>query len=344
MQIQPYTVHEAEVAVFHAWGDGLPVGGPLPRHLQPAVADEFRAGLKISQVEADGGLRGDFAEWRRHRPQRVAAGDWMVEMSAPLGAVQDAAGVQLESFLRPGMPVVLVVRFHCQDTGLWRLFQFHDCVVLAGDAGDEAQWMRRGMKFSAGHMEEFKSGAEPALVPRVRGVIEWRHLGRCVRCWEYDAEENSWAEDAENVEVVGEGEEAETARYVSLDFSESGVDFSYLAARTVAATSGGVEGVGIGWLDAFAFSVLESSGLTLQPGWQVEAAGCAEPVLLPPSGRHWEHPRVVFRVLGRIYATVEAGVLALPTMVEGEPEDAIDYPIRLGRLVFYPEGGYVIAG
>lgn len=340
MRIQPYTVHEAEVAVYHAWWDGMPVGGPFSRHLQPGVIDEFRAGLKLVQVEADGGLAGGFGEWRKHGPARVVEADWMVEMSAPFGAALDAEGVALASVLRAGMPVVVVVRFVCAETGLWRVFQFHDCVGVASDAGDEDQKMFRSVRFSAGHLEQFKSGVMPGLEPRLRGVIEWRHLGRCVRCWEYDAETNAWAEDAENVQVLG----GEAERYVSLYAVDDGLALSYLAAQSVVAVSGGVaEAAAVGWLDAVAFSVLESSGLTLEPGWVRESYGCAEPLLLPVSGRHWEHPRVVFRFLGRIYATVEAGILAVPALVVGDPELPMDFPIRMGRLVLYPEGGWVVA-
>lgn len=338
MTIQPYTVHEAEVAVFHAWGDGLPVDGPLSRGLLVPVADEFRSGLKIGQVGGGAGLSGDFGEWRLNRPQAVMGGEWMVEFTAPLGAPRDEVGVNLGSFLLPGMPVVVVVRFQCRETGVWRVFQFHDCVVLAGDAGDEGQWMVQGAKFSAGHMEEYKSGAIPALVPRLRGVIEWRHLGRRVRCWEYDAGTNTFAEEAENSEVVG----GDVVRYVNLDFSGDGVGLSYLAASLVDVTSGGVAAKAVGWADAAAFSVTESSGLTFEPGVEMEAEGCAEPLLLPVSGRQWEAPRVVFRFLGRVYATLEAGVLALPDFTVGAPVAPMDFPLRLGRLLLYPAGGWLL--
>lgn len=339
MQVQPYTVHEAEVAVFHAWGDGMSVGGPLLRNLQPPVTDEFRAGLKISQVEAGGGMAADFGEWRKFRPQLVMDSDWMVEMSVPLAAVATDDGVQLSAFLRAGSPVVVVVRFLCTDTGLWRVFQFHDCLVQPQDAGDEGQWMMRAVKFSAGHMEEFKSGTLPPLVPRLCGVIEWRHLGRCVRCWEYDAVTDTLTEDAENVAVV----DGDTVRHVSLETVAGGVALSYLLPWSVDAILGGQEAGALGWQNVLVFTVGESSGLIMEPDWEMEAQGCAEPLLLPPSGRHWEHPRVVFRFLGRRYATIEARVFALPALVEDAlPEMPMDQPIRIGNLVLYPEGGWLV--
>ena len=339
-EIFPYTVHEAEVAFFHAWGDGTPVGGPLGRHLAPPVVEEFRAGLKISQVgDGDGGgLATDFSEWRMHRPQELFDSGWLVEMDVPLGAVTDAAGVQLSVFTRAGTPVILVVRFRCRETGFWRLLQFHDAVLLPSEAGEDGQKMFRSIKVSAGWLEECKSGAMPAVEPRLRGVVEWRHLGRVLRCWEYDAVANAWAMDAENSETL----DGDTFRYVDLEFSGGDVLVSAMAARTVDGVAAGIAAAGIGWLQARVFQVLGSSGLTLEPGWVLETAGCAEPLLLPPSGRHWEHPRVVFRFLGRTYATARAGVLALPALTEGTPETPVDFPLRLGRLILLPDGGWVI--
>ncbi len=339
MRVQPYTVHEAEVAVYHAWADGVPVAGPFVRHLQPGLLDEFRAGLKMTQVE-DAGVVGGFGEWRKQSPRRVVDADWMVEISSPFGAALDEAGVAISSVLRAGTPVVVVVRFICVDTGLWRVFQFHDCMLATSDAGDEDQKMFRSVRFSAGHLEQFKSGVMPTMEPRMRGVIEWRHLGRVVRCWEYDATTNTWAEDAENVQVV----EGEDERYVSLVPVTGGVEFSYLAARTVVGTAGGLDAATVGWIDAATFSIIGSSGLTMEPGWALETLGCVEPILMQPSGLHWEHPRVVFRFLGRVYATLEAGVFAMPKLTQGDPDLPMDFPIRIGELVLYPDGGWIIGG
>ena len=338
----PYTVHEAEAGFFHAWGDGIPVGGPLPRHLAPALSNEFRVGCKISQT-AGGGLEADFGEWRLHRPQTAGDAEWMVEMELPLGAMTDEAAVQLSSFTRTGTPVVLVLRFRCRETGYWRLLQFHDAVLLPSDVTEDGQRMLRTVKVSAGWMEESKSGTMPAVQPRLRGVVEWRHLGRVVRCWEYDAAANTWAEDAENVTTL----DGETFRYVSLDFSGADAAVSGMAARTEDGVAGGVAATGMAWIDARMFRV-ESSSLTgeatveMEPGWELETLGCAEPLLLPESGRHWEHPRVVFRFLGRTYATAQGGVLAMPALTSATPEKRMDFPIRLGRLLLYPEGGQLI--
>lgn len=335
----PFSVHEVSVGVFHAWGDGYAVAGPTDRHLRPLV-DEFRAGMRMNQDGAGEDERGAFGEWRRHAPDDVSQGGWMVEFSVPLGGTEDAQGVAISSLLPAGAPVVLVVRFFCRDTGVWRVFQFHDAVALPADVADESQKMMRVLKFSAGLMEEFKSGVMPAVVPSLRGVIEWRHLGRVVRCWEYDAAANEWQEDAENVQVVS----GETVRYVTLDSSTAPgtMVVSYLAALSQAGVVGGLAASELGWLDAECFTVDESSGLTFAPGWELEAEGCAEPLLLRASDQHWEHPRVVFRFLGRIYGTARAGVFAVPRLVEGSPDEPLDFPLRLGRLVMYPEGAYLL--
>jgi hypothetical protein len=333
----PYTVHEADVGVFHAWGDGLPVVGPTPRHQDVADGGGFRAGLKMAQVDA-GGRVGDFSEWRLNSPSPVIPGEWVVELSSPLGTAT-SAGVQVASLLASGAPVIVVVRFRCRHTGLWRVYQFHDAVALPADAAEESQRMMRDIRFSAGWMEEFKSGTMPPLEPRMRGVIEWRHLGRTVRCWEYDPEADAWAEDPENL-IVMEGEQV---RHVGLDFSSGGMALSMLAAVSRDVELASIQASGTGWLDVGVFSVPSgSSGLTMEPGWVLETEGITEPLLLPPSGRHWEHPRVVFRVLGRTYATACAGVFAVPSLDSGTPDRPLDLPVRMGRLILYPDCAWVL--
>lgn len=334
---KPFTVHEAEVAVFHAWGDGMRSAGPTPRHLTQPAGESFRAGLRISQAEGAAAGVGGFGEWRLHAPWPVSDGAWLVEMSAPLGTVWDD-GAQVAALLPPGVPSIIVVRFRCRDTGVWRVYQFHDAVALPGDAGEDSQKVTRALRFSAGWLEEYKSGTMPALEPRVRGVIEWRHLGRVVRCWEYDADANTWAEDAENLTTM----EGHAVRHVSLDWTGADVAVSMLAAVTQETATAGLQGVRIGWMDVQVFEVNAAAGLVLAPGWVLEAQGCAEPLLLPESGRHWEHPRVVFRVLGRTHATARAGTFAMPSMNQGTPDMPMDIPLRLGRLVLYPDGGWIL--
>lgn len=336
MEIHPTTVHEAEVAVFHAWGDGVPVAGPLRRHRQPAITDEFRVGLKFSQVSEGGEMAPGFGEWRRNAPQAVSEDGWMVEMASPFGAVVREI-TQLSSIILAGSSVVVVVRFRDTDTGFWRLLQFHDAVALPGEVGDQSEAMMRSVKFSAGWMEEMKSGEMPDLLPRLRGVVEWRHLGRVVRCWEYDASSNVWTEDEENHEVIQVEDAPLDVRYVTLDFIPGGEGevrnvsgLSYLFAGSRDATMGGYGALGIGWGN---MQVFGSSGLT--EGWAMEE-GCAEPIYMPVSGQDWEHPRVVIRFLGRIYATIQSGVVAVPAKKSGAPGGEMDYPIRMGPMVFYP--------
>ena len=352
MTIDPYTVHEAEVAVFHAWGDGAPVAGPFGRHLRPPIVDNFRAGLKISQVDVGEGEAGGFGDRREHHTELVGACDWVVEMSVPLGGLADDLGVQLAVFGVPGSPVVVVVRFRSADDGAWRLLQFHDSLLQHSDCGDDAQRMMRTIKVSSGWCEEYKSGVMPDLAPRIRGVIEWRHLGRVVRCWEYDAVDGTWVEDAENVAEV----DGVASRYVNLVEDGGDVVVSAMLATTVNANLGGRAALDVGWVEGEILRVEEDAGLVMAAGWAVQAAGCVEPLLLPSAGRFWDPARVVWRVLGRVYATAEEGVFALPSLkVVGEPADdpevepvvapaaRLDYPIRLGRLIMWPEGGWVLA-
>lgn len=330
----PFVVVEADVSVWHAWGDGVPVTGPTQRHR--AIASGFRTGLRISQAPGADDLPGAFGEWRMNGPALVRNGGWTVECSSALGAVWDE-GAQAASMLPPGTPVVVVVRF--QDRAkpdLWRVYQFHDAETMPADATDDSQRMMRSLRFSAGWMEEFKSGVMPGLEPRLRGVIEWRHLGRVVRGWEYDPDTDTWAEDPENVVSLEGGD----VRYVGLEIDGSDAQISMLAAVTGEGTLAGDPATVIGWQDVAVFSA-GSSGLTLDPGWLLQTDGIAEPLLLPESGRHWEHPRLVFRVLGRTYATACAGVVALPSLTMDDPGVMLDMPLRMGALRMFPDGGWI---
>ena len=346
--IRPYTVHEADVGFFAGWRDGHRVTGPGTRHGRAGLIDEFRAGLEIRQVRGDDGGQGGFGEWRLHGGDAEPGQDgWIVTMSLPLEAVEDG-GAQVSSWPDAGSPLVVVVRFLDKETGWWRIFQFHDAVLLPVDAGEQSELMMRQVSVSAGWMEErYHGAAVPELEPVVRGVIEWCHAGRRVRCHEYDADADTFTEAAENVfSALVEGV-ATPVRYVTLNFAGVGDDESfsldYLAANTgEVQKAGGVPGYGIGWTDARVMEISASSGLTLWPGWVLETEGAAEPLAMPESGRHWEHPKVVFRVLGRVYASVSHGVVAMPSLTTGFPEGMLDVPLRMGRLLLLAEGGYIL--
>ena len=178
----------------------------------------------------------------------------------------------------------------------------------------------------------------PGMTPRLVGVIEWHHAGRHVPCYHYDADTDEWTENEENLFAAGET----PARYVTL--VEDGDDWSlgYLAARTAPSSAAGIDTTGIGWIDVQPLRVLGASGLSLDPGWQIQP-GCPEPITMPPSGHHWDHPRVCFRFLGRLYATLAHGVFAVPSMSTGVPDTPpLDMPIRMGRLLLLPDGCHVL--
>lgn len=339
--MEHYTVNEADFALFHGWRDGRAVNGPLDRHLACGLIAKFTTGLKISGVP-DGEMPAPgFGEWRKFPGAKVPV-LWTVETSAPLAALFEG-GVQVASLLPAGAPLILMVRFYSTETGRWRMFEFHDCEIGPVNAGDASENMMQVAQFRAGWREDLtgsSAGTLPPMVPRLRGVIEWRHLGRYVPCWYFDADANAWTENPENLDDSGD----EAVRYVSLETEDDGMKISYMAARTVATVDlvAGLPGVGIGWVDARALQVLDagSSGLTMEPGWAVQE-GAAEPITLPPSGRRWEHPQVVFRFLGRIYATLSHGLFCVPSLSAGAVEP-FDFPIRIGRLVLLPDGAWVL--
>lgn len=335
--LEHFTVHEAEFAVYHAWRDGMVVNGPLDRHHTSSIISKFTSGLRVTRNPESEGV-GGFGDWRAaHSPMGPSL--WTVETSAAFAAVFDHTA-QLPSFLMPGMPLVLLVRFYSSETGRWRLLQFHDAELGGTDVGESSQNMMQAVSFRAGWMEEITGvggGTLPPMVPVLRGVLEWRHLGRRIACWYYDPEEDAWTENPEN--VVGEGEEA--SRFITMEEDEGVTFVSFMTPFTQAATEpmAGLPGVKRAWMNARVMQ-LASSGLTLEPGWEVQREA-AEPIAMHASGAHWDHSRMVFRFLGRIYATVTHGLFCVPTFQEGAVVP-FDFPIRIGPLVLLPDGAWVI--
>ncbi len=335
----PFTVHEAEIALFHAWNDGRPVQGPLARHLAPGIIASFRAGLTITRQDG-GEMPGAFGEWRG---SGLRPGGWTIETSAPLAALTDGI-VPVDSLPCPGTPVIVMVRFLHAESGQWRLWQFHDAELLPPTAAESEEKMMTAWRIRAGHREEFSGTVLATLpdmdAPVLRGAIEWMHRGRMVRCWDYDVSSNTWTERPENHIAVG----VDTARYVTLTIAGDDAFVLYMTPRTeiVDGAGGAIDRSLLSWLNALAFTV-SSSGLTPDDDWMLETEGCNEPVEIPASGLHWDHPVVAFSFLGRRYATLSHGVIALPSLADGFPETPpLDTPLRIGRLLLLPDAAYLL--
>lgn len=340
LSISHFTVHEAECAFYHAWHDGIAVTGPLPRHQLAPFSEQFRAGLSIEPVEpTTEPANTPFGEWRHSAsPFGIPHTPWRLSLSLPLAAIADAKA-QVTSFPPLGMPVIVVCRFLCGDTGHWRVLEFHDARLTSSPVSEDNQNMMRALTFEAGWMEE-RIGSSllpaPDLAPIPSIVAEYRHLGRRIRCWEYLPYANEWHECPEN----RTGPIDDPARYIHITHTPTAGSLSYMAARTDPVP--GMEDVdlhGIGWVFEHAIATHESGGLTLADGWSVQP-GAAELIALHPSALHWEHPRVVIRHLGRIYATIGSGHLATPAWHPFPPAATTALPARIGPLIILPHGTF----
>lgn len=340
LALNPFTVHEADVAVFYAWRDGRVIDGPMPRHLQSGMVAKFRASLNLTR-KVDPARAHAFGDWRH--PESAEDGLWTVEMTYPIGSVVDEGGAHVSSSMPAGEDMTVLVRFFDELNGHWRVFQFHHARRSADLTTAEQQELGiNTLGFTAAWMEPFRGGNAadlPPLVPREWGVIEWIHGARRIPCHYYDPATDSWTETGENFRVDG----GETLRYVTLETTAGLTTLSYLAPITAATTTaGGIDASKLAWIDALAFAA-DSSGLHPAHGWQVQTGGGPEPLTIPPSGRHWEHPRVVIRFLGRVYASLAHGTIATPALVTGPPSPSIDPPIRLGpSLAMLPAATHVL--
>lgn len=340
--LRPLTIHEADVALFQSWPDGRRMTGPLPAHLEATAEAKFRVGLSLTRRASDR-RDGAFGDWRHGG--FLTGGGWKVEFRQPFGSLLEASGKHVSSLIEPGREFTLLVRFLDEDTGHWHLFQFHHARI--GDdlpIAEQNQIAEQSYSFEAAWLEHFRGSNPatlPALEPREWGVVEWEHAGRCVPCHYYNPATGAWLETDENEhEVEGSG----AVKYVSIEDDGGGtIELSYLTPRTVTESGPVLDRTVLSWLDAKAAN-FDAAGITPAPGWQLQTNGCAEPLTCAPSERHWQHPRVRLRFLGRVYATLSHGIIAVPAVTEGAPSTPpLDPEIALHpNVIFLPEGAYVL--
>lgn len=339
--IIPYTIHEAEIAIFHSWSDGKEIKGPMKRHLESGLVAKFNASLSFTRIAAGESMRA-FGDWRKDQDTREDG--WQITMSYPYGAIKDHDGTEVSSSLEIKADYIILVRFYDQDSQSWRMLQFHYARIDDNLPANETQEViMNSLSFHAGWREEFKGGLAsglPDMTPRKWGVIEWVHQGRVIPCYYYDADTDAWMETDENPKLTDLGQ---TIRYVTLETTSGETTLSMLSPITETETlPSGVEIENLTWVNAQVFTS-DSADLHLGQGWQLQTEGCPEPIKMPASSRHWEHPVVRVRFLSRVYGTFGHGTVAVPKLEYTAPPAGIDTPIILGpSLAMLPTTTYQI--
>jgi hypothetical protein len=334
--IQPWGIHDAEMALWPAWKDGMPMRGPFAEDADgrrwPEPLFYCKANLNIAETWAPGEAGG--LAWQG--VAEAVGKSYKIAVDFPDGAVQDAWG-RVTSRLPEGGMYVLTVRYAAG--GVWTTLRFFHTVVESDGSAESGQVMMRPLRFAAGWMQEDTgSGTYPSLDPLVYGEVDWVCGSRRIPCMRYDPLAEEWTSRVEN--DIGDG-----TRFVNIspvDASEGADVFvSYYVPRTEEVEPGGgkLRRRDIVWTNRIAFSVGRwdsptTHGLRFTEGYALQAGNHVEPLEMIPQGRVLDEPVVVFHYIGRVYASLGHGVLAVPGLTEGVVEARHDPMFRIS-----PTGG-----
>lgn len=327
--ITPWTIHEAEVALYPAWKDGMPFRGPgLPRAV-PAAVFACKSALTISATPRKTAVTGH--SWTG--AEAMADGEWEISLAFPDGAFSDAVSRMLSRLASGGFHI-LVARFIDQASGQWSCFRWFYTTWEGDEASESGQILGRTMRLRSTWMqEEVGATGIPSLAPTVLGEVDWICGSQRITCLTYHPETETWSSTPRN--DAGDG-----SRYVNLSpLADTPTDIALSAyfPRVVAGSQvpPALSRAAVSWQNLVLLRLgnhLSSlhHGLVTLGGITIQAAGISEPLLARPQDRMLDEPVIVFRYLRRIYATLGHGVLAVPALRENTaPPFSHDYPFRL---------------
>jgi len=336
----PWSIHEADVALYPARKDGWPMAGPsTARGALPIV--EHRASLRWECLLSDGSPAGmDYTG-----AALPEDGGYSLQVDFPEGLREDGLSLAL-SRLDPGGYYCLVVRFeHEKHDGLWTQWRFF-YVTLAGDStGDQDQIMQRSLRLRAGYRQELVgNGSLPAMLPSPLGEVEWRCGAIRVTALHYDPVSAAWTSTDQN--VVSNSEEA--APFVALGETDGRGWLSYYQPRAENEDGPTLSGdpsvagtpLTVAWRHLLALTVEPDHRVLALADFVLQTNGTPEPLLMSTQSRLWDEPVVIFRYLRRIYATIGHGTIAIPSLATELPPPTHEPDFRLGSLRMLPFGGF----
>lgn len=342
--ITPWTIHEAEIALYPAWRDGMPFRGPGTRaDASPLL--QCKSSLSISHTPRD--LESSGFNWTG--AESTADGVWEISASFPDGAFTDVLS-RLKSRPSPGGFYILVIRFIDAVSGHWSCFRFFYVTAMADGVSEKSQIMERTLSLrSTWLQEDVGASSAPSLEPLVLGEVEWICGSQRVTALTYNPATLAWASLPRN-EIGGGGS------YVRVHGADDDITLScYLPSLVTAApVTDAPLRKNVQWGEGDVFHVGNSGspthyGLALGDGFSLQVLGIVEPLLRDYTGwdRGMDPVYVVFRYLRRIYAVLGDGVLAMPKITLAAPPASHDpafqfRPANSGMgLVLLPQGGWL---
>ena len=350
--LTPYTIHDADLALYPAWQDGMPMRGPGAGRFSPEPVFLAKGSVTMGETRSKGLAKAH--NWIGHEPNLHTEYD--ITVAFPDGAFSDAIS-RVQSRLSVGGLHILVVRF-VDVTGYWSCFRFFYVTADSDEAGVSGEIMERTLRFKSTHLQETVGSLLPPLMePVVVGEVDWICGSQRVTCLTYNPASETWCSTDQN--DTGDG-----TRYINFSpLTESTHDVA-IAAYFPRVVSGSqspplLRQAQVEWSNLILANIGDPSsmvhhGLTLSSGLSLQAIGIPEPLLACSQSRMIDEPIIVFRYLRRIYAAIGHGVLALPALsINTDPPFTHDPPFRLAipgdpnpstgqsGLTLYPDGAWL---
>lgn len=187
-----FILHDATIALFDAWKDGMPKRGPS--ELRGGMVPLLQCKGSISWSQPTTAADPAFGDHRAAGDLR--GGDYAIRCSFLDGVVMDQLGHALRTRNHTGRYVLVVVYF-CKESKQWQRYQFYHVQIQQGEheSGDGNTSVSGQLSFIAGLLEyDGSEGTQPLCVPHVLGRVDWVHGGQRIPCLTYDPLINVWAQ------------------------------------------------------------------------------------------------------------------------------------------------------
>jgi hypothetical protein len=350
-----YTIHEADVAIWHSYEDGFTILDPVSRKPIQAPLAACKASVSFSRTITNKERVGP-GEWRGS--QKSTDQKWNISISAPMSSEMVGDFRSSNAKNTPGT-YTIVIRWTDSESGKSLVHQYHYANTDSEKASTQGQVMNQEISFISPHLEEFSGSSlanfNTTLEPFIMGRVNWSHGGRTLTCLLYNPLSNLWEETPEN-------KASADVNYLYLGPSDNypgDLHFSYLDLTLAGFTPPNLpRKLTVAARTRTAFTIRETPaaghGLILRENHTLQLAGCPEPINLPDLSRQTEQPLITFSFLKRIYASIQGKIIAIPRLHPNQvppPEDQPAFLIQSGDplnpetlnrgLTLLPHGGFL---
>ncbi len=317
----PYSFLEGEIAIFYSNPDGTPLRDPNTSEILAPIG-QCHASVEISESTTP--KEPTCANWSQNTPNKKHS-QLTATISSQTYAYNDR-GNNIISQLHPSSEYILVIRTYDKLHGNWKLIQLHHAHLNDQKSASDISSDNDSFSLRASHLESFagntNQAALPPLTPQLMATVEWCHQGKTIPCFHYNPTSETWQESPLNAFIPTGEAESQRYCYVGPDANNpTQAIIKYLTLNTTEATSAGndLPRTGLTFTETLALTIgnhLNPShhGLKTAVGHTLQLLGCPEPISSHPSASHWPHPLLRFRFLGRIYATISHGIIAIPSI------------------------------